>query len=342
MTKRGTANGMMEFAGMEFARGVVPAAALLLALFGCNTADRGQPIAHWQAELDQSDAGRVMVVAHRGCWSWAPENSVLSMDACVDLGVEAVEIDVRQTRDRRLVVIHDASIDRTSTGSGRVNELTLDEIRAHTLYERDGGPDQRFKRPLATQERVPTLEEVFEACRGKLLINLEIKAGSQAEFDEMFARCVVLAREMNMVDHVFWKIPAPRRGGSDADTPADQRLRTLDLSGLPYIAPILWQADRPFEQQLADLAPYEPRIIEVVTRDLAFWPRMSDGRVLGSDRYRYMFIAVAPHWSGGLSDDVALADPHAHWGRAIDLGADLIMTDRPEQLIRYLKSTGRR
>ena len=79
--------------------------------------------------LYQADTSYVMVVSHRGDWLHAPENTLEAIQLCIDLGVEIVEIDVRQTVDEHLVVIHDSSLDRTTNGTGRVDEHTLAYIQ---------------------------------------------------------------------------------------------------------------------------------------------------------------------------------------------------------------------
>ena len=173
---------------------------------------------------------------------------------------------------------------------------------------------------------ISTLQEVFEAARGGLMINLEIKTNHRANFATTFNAAVALARQMDMADHIFWKIPPPVRG----------------KTGLPYVMPIIWQSERDFEQQVRDFSGHAIRGFEIVTGDLDYWPVGPDGRIIGADRNRYMMVGVLPRWSGGLSDDRAVADPEAIWGRMIALGADVIMTSRPEALITYLKARGLR
>lgn len=92
------------------------------------------------------------VVGHRGLPTAAPENTLANFDACLDLRID-IELDVRCTRDGQLVVIHDDTVDRTTTGKGKVADLSLREVQAH-----DAGSwfDAAF-----AGERVPTLDAVF-------------------------------------------------------------------------------------------------------------------------------------------------------------------------------------
>jgi len=102
----------------------------------------------------------IKVTGHRGAAGLEPENTLRSIRKAIDLGVDRVEIDVRVTRDGRLVVIHDETVDRTTNGHGYVNELTLDEIR---------------KLNAGKGEKVPTLEEVLEITRGRVELQIELK-----------------------------------------------------------------------------------------------------------------------------------------------------------------------
>ncbi|MBO9541890.1 hypothetical protein J7643_14980 [bacterium] len=113
------------------------------------------------------------VVAHRGYSSRYPENTVAAVRAAAEFGVDMVEVDVQLTKDRELVVMHDASVDRTTNGKGNVRDLKFAQIRAL-----DAG--SKFK-PEFAGEKVPTLDEVLDAVRGKAMLNIEVKGKLNAE-----------------------------------------------------------------------------------------------------------------------------------------------------------------
>ena len=69
-------------------------------------------------------------IGHRGARAYAPENTLASFKKALEIGVDAVELDVRKTKDNQLVVIHDADVKRTTNGEGLVSELTLKEIKS--------------------------------------------------------------------------------------------------------------------------------------------------------------------------------------------------------------------
>jgi len=107
----------------------------------------------------------VQVVGHRGAAGIEPENTLRGFRRAIELGAGWVECDVRLTSDRRLIVMHDETVDRTTNRTGAVRDLTFDRVRAL-----DAGKG----------ERVPTLAEVLEAVRGKARLQLELKGPGTA------------------------------------------------------------------------------------------------------------------------------------------------------------------
>ncbi len=125
-----------------------------------------------------------VVIAHRGDKAHAPENTLAAFQAAARKGAEAIEFDVKLTADGQVVVMHDASVDRTTDGSGKVARLPLAALRAL-----DAGSwfSNRF-----AGERIPTLEEVFETVGKRLHMNVELTNYS-TPLDDLVAkvsRCV--------------------------------------------------------------------------------------------------------------------------------------------------------
>nr|WP_048149033.1 glycerophosphodiester phosphodiesterase family protein [Palaeococcus ferrophilus] len=109
---------------------------------------------------------RIFVLGHRGYSAKYPENTLLAFRKAIEAGADGVELDVWLTRDGEVVVIHDETVDRTSNGSGKVKEMTLDELKSLDF---------------GNGERIPTLEEVFEALPEDAIINVELKDADAAE-----------------------------------------------------------------------------------------------------------------------------------------------------------------
>jgi len=99
-------------------------------------------------------------IGHRGARAYAPENTLTSFKKALEIGVDAVELDVRRTEDNQLVVMHDADVKRTTNGEGLVSKLTLKEIKD---FSAEGG------------EKIPTLQEALDFLDKKVKVLIELK-----------------------------------------------------------------------------------------------------------------------------------------------------------------------
>ena len=115
----------------------------------------------------QKPLPRPLIVAHRGCSATHPENTLAAFKAAIAAGADMIELDVNLSADRQLVVIHDRTVGRTTNGRGAVGALTLAQ-----MARLDAGSwfDPRFG-----SERIPTLAQVLDSVRGRLMVNIEIK-----------------------------------------------------------------------------------------------------------------------------------------------------------------------
>jgi len=127
-------------------------------------------------------AKKPIVIGHRGAFSEAPENTMLSFKTAVELGADMIELDVRMCRTGEIVVIHDAEVDRTSNGTGLVREMTLEELK-----ELDFGEG----------EKIPTLGEVLEFAKDRIPVNIEIKE------QDIVEKVVRLVERYGMVNQVI-------------------------------------------------------------------------------------------------------------------------------------------
>lgn len=110
------------------------------------------------------------IIAHRGASMYAPENTLAAFKKAIEFGAHAIELDVRLTKDNIPVVIHDATINRTSNGKGFVHNLTLNELKT---YDFGSHFSNEFK-----NERIPTLQEVLMLISDyPIKLNIELKNG---------------------------------------------------------------------------------------------------------------------------------------------------------------------
>jgi glycerophosphoryl diester phosphodiesterase len=127
------------------------------------------------------------IMGHRGAKAYEPENTLRSIRRALDLGVQGVEIDIHLSRDGRLIVIHDATVDRTTNGKGRVAALSWEELR-----RLDAGRG----------ERLPSLEEVVALVRGRAQLFVELKDPAAVEPLAAFFTAQKLFTEAYVIS--FW------------------------------------------------------------------------------------------------------------------------------------------
>lgn len=272
----------------------------------------------------------VLVVAHRACHRAAPshgfehavpENSLAALERCIALGVDLVEIDVRRTRDGQLVIMHDAKVDRTTTGKGRVADLTAAELQALSLKGGDGAAP-------------PTLEAVLRAARGRILVNIDLKGPYAAQAAE-------IVRRAEAADWVLFKAKA----WFGAPPLADEAPYS-ELAFMPMVA--AKSAKKP--RDLADITQRQasgarqiPAVETVALKRQGFAAVLDAARAA---RIRvWINTLAAKGWRGVLDqsgDRQALRDPDRAWGRLIAQGASIVQTDHPAVLLDYLERRGLR
>lgn len=109
------------------------------------------------------------VIAHRGISAKAPENTLASFERAAETsGIDMIELDVRLSKDEEVVVLHDRTLQRTSTGNGPARNYTLEEIKRF-----DAGS---WFHPMYSHQRIPTLREVFQQVGNRLWVDVEMKS----------------------------------------------------------------------------------------------------------------------------------------------------------------------
>ena len=279
------------------------------------------PAAAQQRPVNPGSSARshVIVLAHRGCWGKAPELSVSAIEACKALGADAVEIDVRESRDGVLVLMHDDSVDRTTDGTGLVSALSAAQIRALRSRAGAGGPAAAL-----TTEHVPTLEEALVSARGKLLVNLHLKVPVEA-------KVAATVKRMNMTHQVTTWVTAK------ADDP---RLLHSPLIGAVGLIPIVsqcgqhpgpcWSATIESLEAFSSIQP------------VAFFLDFRQSREFIESVSRARRPAGARIFAETLNTIDALpADQrHTQWQALLNAGVSVIMTDEPGDLIEFLQTAG--
>jgi glycerol-3-phosphate cytidylyltransferase len=150
--------------------------------------------------------------AHRGCSMRFPENTLSAFEAAAKIpGLTGIELDIQLTRDGEMVVIHDETVDRTTDGSGKVSDFSLEEIKQ--LHITGSGCPNRSE----FEETVPTLREVFDRMlpycqKNGLLIDIELKNG-KVRYEGMEQKVLALAAEYGLSEHIVYSSFLPESMG---------------------------------------------------------------------------------------------------------------------------------
>lgn len=265
---------------------------------------------------------QVLVAAHRGCWQAAPENSVLALERCKAFGIDIVEVDLRLTSDGHLVNFHDSTLNRMAGRPERIEDLTLAEITAIRLRDRDGRGQQDL-----TEHTIPTFEDMLDAAGDDLLLILDMKGDIPAIAREA-AR--ILAQREACDQTLFPLVAAP-------DEVANMAGPLLGCAGfLPNLRTPMGE----MSTVALSYTALDPIAVAVRFDDWSYLDEGAD-EVQGMGA-RIWVNTLNRYHAGGLVDENAMTDPDQLWGRLVETGVTMIQTDEPEALIAYLHATGRR
>lgn len=269
------------------------------------------------AELKNPQSEYVLVAAHRGDWRNAPENSVQAVKNCIEMEVDIVEIDLKKTKDGQLILMHDKTIDRTTTGKGLPENYTLKELQQ--FYLRNGAGHK-------TAHKIPTLEEVLILAKGKVLLNID-------KGYDYFRDVYALLQKTGTVDQVIIKseLPFTRVKAENGDVLE----KVLFMPVIHLKKEGARQIIESYEKELNPFA-YECVFDEVT-------PEVMGMLISIRNHHSKLWInSLWPELCGGHDDDEAVeqGEEENTWGWMIENGCTLIQTDRPALLIEYLSGKG--
>lgn len=270
--------------------------------------------------------GYIFVAAHRADWKYAPENSLQALRNAIFFGADIIETDVRQTRDSHFVMMHDATVDRMTNGTGLISEMSLEEIRRLRLKTNWG---------QSTQMSVATLDEYVEEAKGRVNLYLD-KAGIDlpgAEEGATVRSLLQVLRRYDTLQETVFVLDWPYEKA--------RRIFGAALDSVIY-CPVI-------EDRIPNLAAYVEEYIERL-HPVAFQFRMSS---LETQAYRMLprvlesgsraFVAATwPHHTAGHDDNISIFQhPSEGWGWLIERGFTILETNFPKDFIQYLRSEQR-
>ena len=274
------------------------------------------------AALNDPSTDYVVVVSHRGDWRNYPENSLAAIESVIRMGVDVMELDLKLTSDSVLVLCHDWKIDRTTTGKGRVSDITYDSINSCYL---------RTAHNVATnQHKMPTLREALEVCKDRIVVNIDqgfqyydLVMQITEELGVTDQMLIKGKKAMSYVDSIMNAFPEKMMYMPIIDINKEQGQKLfaqyIESGTVPLAYEVCWQT--PGEEIDRCLADIKAQNSKIWVNTL--WPSLCGGE------------------SAGLYDDYAYDNGAECYQKVLDMGASIIQTDRPEFLIKYLKSIGR-
>lgn len=266
-------------------------------------------------DFDKPSSESVLVVSHRADWRNAPENSLQAIRNCIEMGVDMVEIDLCETKDGQLIVMHDRTLNRTTNGKGLVSNYTLEEIKK--LFLKNGAG-------CKTRHKVPTFEEVMLLCKGKIMVNIDKGYDYFKDAYKILEKTGTVNQCIMKSDHTYEKVK--EENGEVLNKMVFMPVVNLHKEGAEQIIDSYIKNLHPqaFELVFNNDSPEILRLIKKV-----------------KDSGSRIFInTLWPELCGGHDDDraVELKEPEESWGWVIKQGAKFIQTDRPALLLDYLKA----
>ena len=294
-------------------------AVLLASCAGGNAVRDDKRAASVVAELRNPKSKNVLVICHRGDWRNYPENSIPAIESVIKMGADIVELDIALTSDSVLVLQHDRTIDRCTTGKGKIIDMTYEEIQKYYLKNAHGARN-------SLDLKVPTLREALEVCKDRIVVNID---KGYDHYDLVLA----IAEELGVTEQILIK-----GSKSLADVREKMAGNKQNLLYMPIITPSNAKSLALFDEYVADA---EPQLAYEVC-----WGKMTPEvedcmkRVV-ADGSKLWVNSLWNSLCGGLSDDVAYeTSAEEVYGKLVDMGATMIQTDRPELLLDYLRSRG--
>ena len=272
------------------------------------------------AAMHDPSSKYVVVVAHRGDWRNYPENSIPAIESAISMGVDIVELDLKLTKDSVLVLSHDDTANRTTTGKGLISTMTLDSLKGFNL---------RYVNGVKSKYKMPTLKEALEVCKDRISVNID-------QGYQFYDLVLAITEELGVTDQILMK---GKKMLSEVKEKTGEHEHNMMY--MPIIDIQTTRGAELFRQYME--AGEVPLAYEVCFSKLDDVAEDCCRRVVESGS-KLWINTLWPSLNGGYDDNAAFesGDPDSVYGVLLGLGTSIIQTDRPEMLIKYLEKKGRR
>ena len=267
--------------------------------------------------LHDNESKYIFVIAHRGDWRNAPENSLQSIEKAIAMKVDMIELDIQPTKDGNFICMHDETLDRTSTGKGPIKNYTTEELKKFVLRSGNG---------IKTRQPIPTLKEALNVCKGRILVNID-KGGTYIK------EIMPIIQECGMEKQVIIK------GYYPVEKVKKEYGSNESMLYMPIVN--LWDKEAVATIQTF-IKNFTPIAYELCFKDDAN-PNLKIIDEIAKSGSRVWMNTLWDSLCGGHDDENALLESKdKHWGWILEHKATMIQTDRPQELIKYLEDKGLR
>ncbi|MCF0072591.1 glycerophosphodiester phosphodiesterase family protein [Dyadobacter sp. CY261] len=233
---------------------------------------------------------KTVVIAHRGNHINAPENTLASTREAINCGADYVEVDLRTTKDGHLVAMHDAKVDRTTNGTGKVADMTWQEIEGLQVFNRN-----------KKTHRIPEFKEMLALCKGKINIYLDFKDADVVE---------------------TWK--------------------QIKAAGMEHQIVVYLNKEEQYKKwkEIAPEMPLMTSLPKEITNKEQLTAFLAHTHIQVADNIADPELLKAAH-ELGLSVWLDVQSPTegpASWNEALHKGVQGLQTDKPAELVSYIKS----
>lgn len=284
-----------------------------------NYSNRAEAIA---AQIHDPNSRYVVVACHRGDWRNFPENSAMAIESIIKMGADIMELDLKMTRDSVLVLSHDRTIDRCTTGKGKVSDYTYEELMQFNLKRAHG--------VKSDTTHILTLEQALAICKDRICVNVD-------QGYEFYDQVLEITERLGVTDQILIKGKRPIEVVAEHEAKYPHNMMYMPIvdiqkeKGIELFNSYLEQSVVPLAYEVcwqSEDGSFQDACAKILAQGSKIWVNTIWASLCGGD---------------GNDDDAAYisGDPDSVYKRYLDLGVSMIQTDRPELLIGYLEKQGR-
>lgn len=274
------------------------------------------------AQMLDPDSKYVVVACHRGDWRNFPENSAMAIESIIRMGADIMELDLKMTRDSVLVLSHDRTIDRCTTGKGKVSDYTYEELMKFNLKRAHG--------VKSDTTHILTLEQALAICKDRICVNVD-------QGYEFYDQVLEISERLGVTDQILIKGKRPIDVVAEHEARYDHNMMYMPIvdvqkeAGIELYNSYMERGVVPLAYEVCwqrEDGTFERVCREIIAQGSKVWVNTIWASLCGGN---------------GNDDDAAYLadDPGKVYKRYLDNGVSMIQTDRPELLIGYLEKMGR-